>query len=51
MSTFEELSKLIRVSDICESFIGEFDKSQSVESVWEEWIQDLCDEKALDPII
>ena len=50
MSTFEELSKLIMVSDICESFIGEFDKSQSVESVWEEWIQDLCDEKALDPM-
>jgi len=50
MSTFEELSKLIMVSDICEPFIGEFDKSQSVESVWEEWIQDLCDEKALDPM-
>ncbi|GAH89398.1 unnamed protein product [marine sediment metagenome] len=50
MSTFDELSKLIMVSDICESFIGEFDKSQSVESVWEEWIQDLCDEKNLDPM-
>ena len=50
MSTFEELSKLIIVSDICESFIGEFDKSQSVESVHEEWVQDLCDEKALDPM-
>lgn len=49
MSTFEELSKLIMVSDICESFIGEFDKSQSVESVWEEWIQDLCGE-TLDPM-
>ena len=50
MSTFEELSKLIIVSDICESFIGEFDKSQSVESVWEEWSIDLCGEKALDPM-
>ena len=50
MSTFKELSKLIVVSDICESFIGEFDNSQSVESVWEEWSIDLCDEKALDPM-
>jgi hypothetical protein len=49
MSTFEELSKLIMVSDICESFIGEFDSSLSVESVWEEWIQDLCGE-TLDPM-
>ena len=49
MSTFEELSKLIMVSDICESFIGEFDESQSVESVWEEWTQDLCG-KTLDPM-
>jgi hypothetical protein len=50
MSTFEELSKLIMVSDICESFIGEFDESQSVESIWEEWSIDLCDEKNLDPM-
>ena len=50
MSTFKELAKLIIVSDICESFIGEFDKSQSAESVWEEWLVDLCDEKALDPM-
>jgi len=50
MSTFEELSKLISVTDICEPFIGEFEHSQSVESVWEEWIQDLCDEKNLDPM-
>jgi len=50
MSTFEELSKLISVTDICEPFIGEFEHSQSVESVWEEWTQDLCDEKELDPM-
>ena len=50
MSTFEELSKLIVVSDICEPFIEVFDNSQSVESVWEEWSIDLCDEKDLDPM-
>jgi len=50
MSTFEELSRLIAVNDICEPFIEEFDNSQSVESVWEEWSIDLCDEKALDPM-
>jgi len=33
MSTFEELSRLITVNDICEPFIEEFDNSQSVESV------------------
>jgi len=27
MSTFEELSKLISVTDICEPFIGEFEHS------------------------
>jgi hypothetical protein len=50
MSTFEELSQLISVSDICESFIGEFDNSQSMSNVWEEWSVDLCDEKDLDPM-
>ena len=37
MSTFKALSQLISINDICESFIGEFDNSQSVKSVWEEW--------------
>ena len=50
MSTFKVLSELIRVDDICEPFIGEFDNSQSVESIWEEWSMDLCDEKGLDPM-
>ena len=50
MSTFKVLSQLISVNDICESFIGEFDNSQSVESVFEEWSIDLCDEKSLDPM-
>jgi hypothetical protein len=50
MSTFEELSQLIIVDDICESFIGEFDNSQSMSNVWEEWSIDLCDEKNLDPM-
>jgi len=50
MSTFKELSQLIIVSDICESFIGEFDNSQSIDSVWQEWSVDLCDEKALNPM-
>jgi len=50
MSTFKALSQLITINDICESFIGEFDNSQSMSSVWEEWSQDLCDEKALDPM-
>lgn len=49
MSTFKKLSQLICVNDICESFIGEFDNSQSVKSVWEEWSIDLCSEKALNP--
>jgi len=50
MSTFKALSQLISVNDICESFIGEFDNSQSVKDVWEEWSIDLCDEKDLDPM-
>ncbi|MBN1351362.1 hypothetical protein JXJ21_18235 [candidate division KSB1 bacterium] len=50
MSTFKELSQLISVNDICEPFIGEFDNSKSVESVYEEWSIDLCLEKALDPM-
>lgn len=50
MSTFKALSQLISVNDICESFIGEFDNSQSVNSVFEEWSIDLCSEKALDPM-
>ena len=50
MSTFKALSQLISVNDICEPFISEFDKSQSVESIWEEWSIDLCHEKALNPM-
>ena len=50
MSTFEKLSQLISVNDICESFIGVFDNSQNMSNVWEEWSIDLCDEKALDPM-
>lgn len=50
MSTFKELSQLINVNDICEPFIGKFDNSRSIESVWEEWSIDLCNEKALDPM-
>jgi hypothetical protein len=50
MSTFKVLSELISVDDICEPFIGEFDISQSVESVDEEWQIDLCGEKGLDPM-
>jgi len=50
MSTFEKLSQLISVNDICESFIGIFDDSQNMSNVWEEWSIDLCDEKALDPM-
>lgn len=50
MSTFDKLSQLISVNDICESFIGVFDNSQNMSNVWEEWSVDLCDEKALDPM-
>lgn len=50
MPTFKALSQLICVNDIYESFIAEFDDSQSIESVWEEWSIDLCIEKALDPM-
>jgi len=50
MSTFEELSQLITVKDICEPFIKVFDNSQSVEDVWEEWRTDLIEEKGLDPM-
>lgn len=40
-STFKELSQLIRINDICEPFIAEFDNSQSVDSVWDEWMHEL----------
>ena len=50
MSTFEELSQLITVKDICEPFIEVFDNSQSVKDIWEKWSMDLCDEKDLDPM-
>jgi hypothetical protein len=50
MSTFKVLSELISVNDICEPFIGEFDNSENVETVWEVWGIDLCGEKGLDPM-
>jgi hypothetical protein len=50
MSTFKELSQLIRVNDICDPFIAEFDISKSVGSVNQEWAIDLCAERALDPM-
>lgn len=49
MSTFEKLSQLISVNDICESFIGEFDGSQDAQELSEEWIE-ICCEKGLDPM-
>src|ERR1035437_6253571 len=49
MSTFKALSQLISVNDICEPFIGEFDSSQDVGEVCEEWSVD-CFDKGLDPM-
>lgn len=50
MSTFKALSQLITVNDICESFIGEFDISQTVEDVWKKWAIDLCTENMIHPM-
>ena len=50
MSTFKALSQLITVNDIYESFIGEFDNSQSVEDIREEWSIDLCAENMIHPM-
>jgi hypothetical protein len=48
MSTFKELSRLINVSDLCEPFIGEFDSSEDVAGVYDQWMC-TCSTKDIDP--
>ncbi len=50
MSAFKTICELISVNDICEPFISEFDVTQDVGDVSEEWAVDLCGEKGLDPM-
>tara|TARA_B100001971_G_C18192734_1_gene539606 strand:- start:613 stop:1434 length:822 start_codon:yes stop_codon:yes gene_type:complete len=42
-STFKKLSELIRVNDIYNPFIAEYDYSQSPEEICEEWMEFDCD--------
>jgi len=49
MSTFKTLSKLINVNDIYEPFLGEFDNSENVAGVFDEWMSH-CHTEGLDPM-